>query len=132
MNGKPGAIVHKTILDQHVMGNAPDDAVAVEIAHGHLTDDDAITFIQANAAIVKHSFIKHLIVSLVAIQSDVLDHDVRDAGALEQRKIGSDFRVAYEVETLTQAAIEFEAITRRGDQRSLNEVGALAVGIPAD
>src|SRR6266571_4939184 len=33
------------------------------------------------------------------------------------------------METLFQAAIEFEAIAGRGDQRSLNDVRALAVGI---
>src|SRR5216117_3660219 len=33
------------------------------------------------------------------------------------------------METLFQAAIEFEAIAGRGDQRSLDEVGAFAMGI---
>src|SRR5207244_12132516 len=37
-----------------------------------------------------------------------------------------------EMKTLLQAAIQFEAIARRRDQRSLNDVGALAVGILAD
>jgi hypothetical protein len=48
---------------------------------------------------------------------------------LKQREIRGDSRIPIEVETLLQAAIEFEAIARRGNQRSLDDVGALAVGV---
>ena len=68
----------------------------------------------------------------VAIHRDVFNDDISDAGALQKREIGRDSGIALEMETLLQTAIEFEAISRIGDQRSLNDIGALAVGIFAD
>ena len=118
-----------TVLDQHIVGNAPDDAVAVEISHRHPAHRNAIAFIQANGPVVERALVDHFIVGLVAINGEVLDENVRDAGALEQREIGGDLGITLEMETFFQAAIEFEAIAGRGDQRSLNNVGALAVGI---
>ena len=112
------------------MRNAPDDAVAVEIAHRHATDGDAIRVIETDAAIVERALVDHLVVGLVAIDGDVLDGDISDVGALKQREIRGDLGVALEVETLLQATVEFEAIARGGDQRSLDDVGALAVRDP--
>src|SRR5437773_9375098 len=114
MKSESGAIIKMTILDQHIMGDAPNDAVTVEIAHRHPTHRDAIAFIQANGAIVERALVEHFIAGLVAIDSDVLDDDIRDARALQQREIRGDFRVAVEMETLFQAAIEFETIAGRG------------------
>src|SRR5881296_4394422 len=103
-----------TILDEHVVGDAPDDAVAVEIAHRYPTHRDPIALIQANGAIVERALVDHFIVGLVAIDSEVLDDDVRDTGALEQREIRGDLGITVQMETLLQAAIEFEAIPQRG------------------
>ena len=69
-----------------------------------------ITFIQANAAIVKRPFIDQGILGLVAIQSDLLNHDAVDVRALEQRKVGGNLGGARKVEPFLQAAIEFEPI----------------------
>ena len=88
--------------------------------------------VQADAAVVERAVIEHLVVGLVAIQGDVLDGDVGDVGALKQREIRGDLRIATEVEPLVQAAVEFEAIAGRGDQRPLDDVGALAVRVLAD
>ena len=79
-----GAIVQMTVLNEHVVRNAPDDAVAIEIAHRHSAHRDAIAFIQANGAIVERALVDHFIMGLVAIDREVLDDDISDAGALKQ------------------------------------------------
>ena len=114
------------------MGDAPDDPVTVEVARRDLAHRDAITFIEANAAIIKRAPVNHFIMGLVAIDGDVFDNHVGEAGALEKREIRGDLGIALEMETLFQAAIQFKAVPRRGDERSLNDVGALSVRILAD
>src|SRR5262249_13353247 len=112
--------------------NTPDDPVAVEVAHGHVSDGDAITFIQPDAAIVKRAFVEHLVVRLVAVRGEAIDGDVGDARALKQREVGGYLRIALEVEAFLQTAIKLEAVAPRGDQRPLDDVGSFAVGIFAD
>ena len=73
MKGKPHTVFQMAILDPHVVGDAPDDAVAVEVARRDLAHRDAITLIQANAAIVKRPPVDHFIMGLVAIDGDVFD-----------------------------------------------------------
>src|SRR5262249_2360971 len=63
---------------------------------------------------------------------EVLDHDVCDASALQQRKVRGDLRFAFEMEPFFEAAIEFEAIARSGDKRALNDVRPFAVRVLAD
>ena len=84
VKGESDTIVQMTVLHEHVVGNAPDDAVAIEIAHRHPTHRDAIAFIQANGAIVERALVDHFVVRLVAINREVLDDDISDAGALKQ------------------------------------------------
>src|SRR6185503_16271235 len=115
------AIIQMTVLDEDIVGDAPDDAVAVKVAHSHTPHGDAITLVQANRAIVERALVDHFIVSLVAIDRDVLDDDAGNARALNQREIRGDFRIPIEVETLLEAALEFEAIARRGNQGSLDD-----------
>ena len=45
VKGESDAIMQMTVLDQYVVGNTPDDAVAVEITYSHVTHGDAIAFI---------------------------------------------------------------------------------------
>ena len=73
-----------TVLDQDIVGDAPDDAVAIEIAHRHPAHRDAIGFIHSNGAIVERAFVDHFVVRLVAIDREVLEDDIRHAGALKQ------------------------------------------------
>src|SRR5205823_2136449 len=115
VNGESGAVVEVTVLDDDVVRNPPDDAVTVEIAHRHLTHRNAIRAVQANAAIIERTAVEHFVVVLVAVNREVLNHNVSNVGALEKREIGGDLRLPGEVETLLQAAIESEAIARRGD-----------------
>src|SRR5438093_249967 len=129
VKGESGAAVEVTVFYEHVVRNPPDDPVAVKVAHRNIANGDAIRFVQANGAIVERTTVEHFVVGLVAIDADVLDDDIGDVGALKKREIGGDLGVALKVETLLQAAIEFETIARTGDQRSLNDVRALAVGI---
>ena len=80
----PGTVVQVALLHENIMRNAPDDAVAVEIAHRHPTHRDPIAFIQPNGAIVERALVDHFILRLVAIDREVLDNDISDAGALKQ------------------------------------------------
>jgi len=121
--------VQIAVLDQHVVGNAPHDAVAVRLTHSQSAQRDPIALIQANAAVVECALVNHLIPGLVAIDREILDDDVRNTCALQQREIGGDLGLALQVVPLLQAAVQFEAITRGGDERSLDDVGALAVGV---
>jgi hypothetical protein len=110
MKGKSDAVVQVTVFHQDVMGDAPNDAVAIEIAHRHVSHGDAIALIQADASVVEHAFIEHLVFGLVAVYGDLLDRDALDVGALQQREIGGDLGFAPEVKALTQALIELEPI----------------------
>src|SRR5260221_10536873 len=121
-----------TILHEHVVGNTPDDSVAIKVANGQLTSSNPIAFVEAKGAIIKLAFVDHFVVCLVPIQSDAFEDDIGDVGALKQREIGGNLRIAFEMETFLETAVEFEAIAPSGDQRSLNDVGAFAVGIFAD
>src|SRR5262249_30487455 len=132
MHREPDAVVEMAVLHQHIVRDAPDDAVAVEVAHGHAAHGDAIAFIQANGAVVERALVEHGVLGLVAVDGDVLNDHVRDIGALDQCKIGGDLRITAQVETLLQATIQLEALARGGDQRSLNNVGAFPVGVLGD
>src|SRR2546422_6115525 len=52
---------YTTLFRSHVVGNPPDDPVAVGVAHRHVAHCDAITFIQANAAVVERALVEHLV-----------------------------------------------------------------------
>src|SRR4030095_5256398 len=45
MKGEPHAVVQMTVLYEDIVGDAPDNPVAVEIAHRHATHGDAIAFV---------------------------------------------------------------------------------------
>src|SRR5439155_19715863 len=93
VKGKPGTVVEVTVLNDHVVRNSPDDAVAVEIAHRRVTYGNAIGFVQANAAIVERATVEHFVVGLVSIDTDALDDDISDVRALKEREIGGDLRL---------------------------------------
>src|SRR5215470_12127307 len=78
VKGQPGTVVQMALLHHDIMRNAPDDAVAVEVAHRHATDGNAIRVIETDAAIVERALVDHLVVGLVAIDGDVLDGDISD------------------------------------------------------
>src|SRR5262245_32675518 len=84
-------MVHVTVLYEHIVRNPPDDSIAIELADGRLTHRNAIGLIHANGAVVERAFIDHFVVSSVAVDSNVLDEDVGDIRALEQRKIRATF-----------------------------------------
>src|SRR2546422_6892038 len=68
------AVLQVTVLYEHVVGNPPDDPVAVGVAHRHVAHCDAITFIQANAAVVERALVEHLVMGLIPIYCDTLDN----------------------------------------------------------
>src|SRR5215472_17090758 len=99
-----------TVLNHHIMRNTPNDPIAVELSHRYPAHRNTIRFVQPNGSVVECPLVDHLIVVFVAVNGEVFDEDVRDAGALEQGKIGGDLRIALKVEALLQAAIQLEAI----------------------
>src|SRR5262249_50568135 len=70
VNGEPDAVVQVTILYEPVVGDAPDDAVAVEIAHHDVAHDDAIALVQANGPVIERSFVEHFIIRLISVHGD--------------------------------------------------------------
>src|SRR5262249_46884363 len=109
VKGEPDTVVEVALLHDDIVRNAPNDAIAVEIAHCHATDGNSIAVIEADAAIVERALVDHNVMGLVAVDGDVLDGDISDAGALKQREIRGDLGVADDVETLLEAPIEFVA-----------------------
>src|SRR6185436_12560831 len=76
MQREPGSILEMTVLDEHVVRDAPDNAVTVKITHGHVAHGDMIAFIQPNAAVVERALVEHLVVRLVPVNRDALEHDL--------------------------------------------------------
>src|SRR5205807_9637367 len=63
------SIVQVTVLDEHLVGNAPDNAVAIKIAHRHFAYRDVIRFIQANAAVVERALVEWSLLPSIAMFS---------------------------------------------------------------
>src|SRR5207237_1191484 len=73
VNGQPGAVVKMTILNDHVMGDSPDDPVAIEVSDGHAADGDAVALFETDAAVVERAPVKHFIVGLIAVDREVFN-----------------------------------------------------------
>src|SRR5205823_4760270 len=84
VNRQPGAIIEVAVFHLHIVRNAPDDAVAVEIPHCDPRYGDPTAIVQPDAAVVERPLIDHLIAGLVSIDSEILDGHIRDTGALNK------------------------------------------------
>src|SRR5262245_61033361 len=83
MEGQPGSVEQMTVLDQNIVGKSPDDAVTVEISDRDLAHDDAIAFIQTDTAVIERPLVEHLVVRLVPVDRDILNHALGYVGALD-------------------------------------------------
>ena len=74
MQAEVGVVVAVAVLDRHVVADLKADAVAVVVAGRHVADRVAVAVLQEDAAAVVA--VEVLVVRPVAVERQVLDHDV--------------------------------------------------------
>src|SRR5258708_3524267 len=129
MQGQPRAIIEMAVLHEDIMGNSPNDAVAIKIARGDSSPGNAIGTVEAHGAIIQSSAIEHFIVRFVPIDGDIFDHYVRDIGALDEGEVRCDLRLAFKMESLLETFIELETVAGGSHQSPLNDIGAFAIRV---
>ena len=130
VQAQPRVIVAVTVLDRHVVADLPTDAVAVVIPRRDLPDQHVAHVLQEDAATVVA--VEVLVVLAVAVERELLDDEVLRLFARHEREERRAGRVARRPEVLPQGAIQFEAVARAGDQRSLENFGPAVVRILGD
>ncbi len=127
VQAEPGVVVAVAVLDPHVVADLPADAVAVVVAGRHAAQGDPPAVLQEHAAGVVA--VEVGVVLLVAVQGDVLDGDVGDVLAAQDREQGRSGGVALEPEVLPQGPVELEALAGAGDQGALDDGTAAGVRV---
>src|SRR4030095_5278390 len=98
-----------TILDQHVVGYSPDDAVAVRIPHRHSAHRDAQTIIHSDTAVIKGTLVHHFIPGLISIDGEILDDNTHNVGALNDGEIRGDEGLTLKMKAFSKPLVELEA-----------------------
>src|SRR5579862_2860657 len=104
------------------MADLPADAVSVVIARDYVAHGDPVAVLHPDAAAVVPVQIS--IIRFIAVDGDVLEGDIRDVLAAEQRKQCFHCRFPHEPDVLTQPGIELEPIAVASNERSLDHFGA--------
>ena len=103
------------------------DSVAIIVARRYASDDVAIAILQEDAAAV--IAVEVLIVLAIAVEREVLDHDVGRSFARQQRKQRGARRFARQPEIFPQPVAQLEAVAGSGDQRAFDHVRGAIVGV---
>src|SRR5205814_2498181 len=111
--------LRNAILDQHVVADLPTDAVAVVVFRVNAADNNAAAILEKNAAGVVA--VEQVIVSLVAVEGEVLDDQIGNVLPTEDWKERGYRGVAELPKILPQRAIELEAIALPRDERAFGD-----------
>ncbi len=127
MQPQSGVVMTMAVLHRDIVADLPADAVATIIARRHASDVHLPAVLQEDAAGIVA--VQLFVVRLVAIEGEVLDPEVLDILAAEEREERGRRRTARQPGILTQGPIQLEAVAVARHQRSLNDDVAAMAGI---
>src|SRR5262245_53624135 len=113
MQSEPGVIAALAVLDRDIVTNLPTDPVAAVVASDYLAEDDVGTVLEEDAP--GGVAVQFFVVCPVPVQGEILDYDVGQELATEDREQGRGGRVACRPQVLAQSLVELEAVAGSSD-----------------